>query len=126
MRLLPSILVATVLGLGAVGCGGGDSDSSPLGLDRSKYLDELSMDEIRQFCTWTESLAEPGPYQCADGNTMIPQTASECIENAEKDPSAPHCLVSLAEDCYASAAGDPCLVNVTAPCKTFAACIKQK
>lgn len=124
MRPFPwFLLTALVLGLAAVGCDDGGGSHS--GINRSKYLDEMSADEIVQFCAWEASLVEPGEHACPSGITMTTYTASECVERS-KDRPAPHCLISLAEDCLSSAKGDPCQVLVTDVCKTYVACAAQK
>lgn len=112
-----------LLGLALVGCDDGDGSRS--GINRSKYLDEMSADDIQKFCSWEASLVEPGEHKCPNDITMRTFTASECVERSKTKP-LPHCLVSLAEDCLSSTKGDACQVLVTDVCKTYIACAAPK
>lgn len=132
LREAPSFLLATlslVLGLSAVGCdggdgsphGSGDGSSSASGVERSRYLDELSTDELQQLCSWSASILRPGSYSCSNGIKGKAHTASECFDSTRKTPK--HCLVSLTEDCVNSTHGDPCLVLTPGPCSDYVSCV---
>jgi hypothetical protein len=101
--------------------GSGDSSPSALGVDPSKYIDELSTDEIQRLCSWMSGVVKPGVRACPGGTTITTYAASECADQT-RNAHPPHCLVSLLEDCAISTGGDSCKTLVTDACKTYIAC----
>lgn len=127
MRLFSMASVAALclaLDLAAGGCDDGDSSPPPTsGVDRSKYLDELSPQEARQYCSWFEGNCPTGEYKCPNGATIGCLSASECAEDIQSRPS--QCLVSAVEDCVAGTKGDPCQVHLIEACEAYMNCTRQ-
>ncbi len=118
-------MLCLFLGLVAGACGGEDGIPTwPSGVDRSKYVDELSASEVEQLCAWSASILLPGEYKCSEDTTMQAHTTSQCADSVQAKPR--HCLVSLTEDCVASTQGDPCQMMVTAPCLAYIECVAGK
>lgn len=107
--------------MGGVGCGDGDASPAPSGVNRSKYMDELSESEIAQLCSWSASIMPPGERTCPGGATAKADTESECADSIRSTPV--HCLVSLAEDCVISTNGDPCKSLSTTACGKYVMCL---
>jgi hypothetical protein len=122
--LRPCIGLLALAGLLCVGCDGGGTPSRS-GVDREKYLDQLSASERRTLCTWAIT-AQGGPHDhvCGDGGTWNVYSVEECVAS----PATPstHCRVALVEDCIDSLHGDPCNILVTTECKTYVACVLPK
>lgn len=119
MRLRSAVQVALcclVLGSGAAGCGGEDGPlPARSGVDRSKYMDELSAAEIKQYCAWSTQVIPAGRHECSRG-VIVFGTEKDCIG------SQAHCLVSVEEDCRASMRDDACQLFDGEPCKAYWEC----
>jgi hypothetical protein len=111
-------LVVSLLSLCLTTLGCGDSNS---GVDRDKYLDELSASEVSQICEWLiEQQGGSGEYRCNDVFKVRVPSQSKC----ESDPR-PHCPVSTFEDCMAFHEGDACRIFSQEPpqsCKDYFGC----
>jgi hypothetical protein len=115
-------LVVSLLSLCLTTLGCGDSNS---GVDRDKYLDELSASEVSQICKWSiEKNGGPGEYQCSENVKVTIPSQSGCESEAR-----PHCPVSLFEDCMIELDGDACRQFSTNPpqtCKTYFDCVASR
>jgi hypothetical protein len=111
-------LVVSLLSLCLTTLACGDSSS---GVDRDKYLDELSASEVSQICKFAiETRGGAGEYQCTEHVKVTVPSQSKC----ETDPR-PHCLVSVFEDCMIDHEGDACRIVAPNPpqsCKDYLAC----
>jgi hypothetical protein len=97
---------------------GGGGDNS--GVDRNKFIDELTETEVRAVCEW--SIAKqggPGVKQCNEGMITV-NTVEECI--ADYSAGAIHCQISLVEDCMTSLNGDACQFFNSLQCAAFFQC----
>ncbi len=71
MALLASALAIAALGL--VGCdsSGGRASPTSSGVSRSKYLDQLTTDEIQALCSWAIAVeGGPGDHACGDAGSI--------------------------------------------------------
>jgi hypothetical protein len=97
-------------------CGGGS------GVDGDKYVDELTAEEARQLCEWgVEKQGGPMTKMCGGGVTITVRTVDECVASFQGE-GAPHCQVSVAEDCLDALDGEPCNLFSKSECATFVAC----
>jgi hypothetical protein len=112
-----------VAAVGPAGCHGGANKGSS-GVDRSKYLDQLTPDEIRQLCTFAiDYEGGPGNYQCGNGVTFRVYTLDECTSGSL---GSCHCQVALVEDCVNSLDGDVCRFSGSSACKTYVDCVTAR
>jgi hypothetical protein len=123
-RALGLLIVLSLATSLLVGCDGGGTPSRS-GVDRGKYLDQLTESERRTLCTWGIT-AQGGPSErvCGDAGTWTVYSIEECV--ASPATSSTHCQVALVEDCIDSLHGDTCNWLVTTECKTYVACVLQK
>ena len=108
------------------GCDGGGISATPTssGVSRSEYLDQLTTEEMRALCTWSNEVeGGPGEKACGDAGSMSVPTVDECVSGGTANPV--HCQVALVEDCGNSLHGDACRVLVTSACKTYIDCVLQ-
>lgn len=117
-------VAAAALAVIATACGGdGDSTSGYSGVDRNKYIDELTADEKLRLCSWAiPREGGAGEYSCSDGATGTIYTIEECSSTTAS--ATAHCLVSLVEQCVLSLDGDPCLIRTSAACQSYMQCAK--
>jgi len=103
-----------------VACDGNEHGSSSSGVDRSKYFDQLTAEEVKAICTWDINvMGGPRSFSC-DGSTGRIGTLDECTATPHSQTT--HCQVGLWEDCINSVQGDPCQLYGTAACKVFVSC----
>ena len=104
------------------GCDSGSSGTSTSGsgVDRSKYLDQLTADEIRELCSFLiASEGGSGDRTCGDAGAFHVYTLDQC---ASGSLGSFHCQVALVEDCLTSLQGDVCRVFGSSACKTYVEC----
>jgi hypothetical protein len=117
-------LAAAALVCFATACGGeGGSTSGYSGVDRNKYIDQLTAEEKQRLCSWAiPREGGAGDYSCSDGATGNIYTIEECASSMANTKA--HCLVSLVESCILSLDGDPCMLKTTAACQSYVQCVK--
>jgi hypothetical protein len=121
LGLLSLLSLATSL---LVGC---DSGGTPgrSGVNRDKYIDQLTESEQRTLCTWAiTAQGGPGEHICGDAGTWTVYSVEECV--ASPATSSTHCQVAMVEDCIDSLHGNTCNLFVTTECKTYLACVLPK
>jgi hypothetical protein len=120
----PCVGLLAFTSLLCVGCDSGGTPSKS-GVDRAKYLDQLTASERRTLCTWAIT-AQGGPhdYVCGDSGTGNVYSVEECV--ASPPTSNTHCRVALVEDCIDSLHGDTCQLFVTPECKAYVTCLMAK
>ncbi|MAQ13651.1 MAG: hypothetical protein CMN30_02525 [Sandaracinus sp.] len=142
---MKKLVLAVSLIVGLVGCGDDDTgpvdrmpgadggtatdggsdpvDSGTSGLDPSRTIASLDMDEAALVCEdFIEAQGGPGTTaDCGDGFELTVQTVSECAASIE----AATCTNTLAEitACEEAIAGDACLVFSESACAFLADCV---
>lgn len=108
-----------LLGFVALACSDGDDDGpGASGVDRGKYLDELTLEELGNLCQWSTPAQGGAAEHDCDGFTLTTPSVEECsAESADI-----HCTVAQVEDCVSSTGGDPCKTLSTEPCAAYLTC----
>lgn len=120
MKLLPSLLHSAALAATLVlsACG---SDSKS-GVDSSKYVDELTADDVAKLCDWyTSELGGARQVMCGAELTVTVNSTDEC-KSEDFGMGAPHCQVSVLEACVEALGGDPCKLFSAEACGTYLEC----
>jgi hypothetical protein len=112
--------------LAPAGCDSGGIKALPpsSGIDRSKYLDQLTPDEIRELCTFViTSEGGSGNRSCGDAGSFHVYTLDECTSGTLVSY---HCQVALVEDCLSSLEGDVCSFFGSSACKVYVECVTAR
>ena len=111
-----SILCRCTLTITIMSCGGSGSS----GIESSKYMDELSSDEISTLCDWM--LEQQGGVgvetDCGDGLSTTTPTKDECTATT----TLPHCQVSAVESCMEALDGNSCNLLSADGCADYMTC----
>lgn len=89
-------------------CGGGS------GVDGDKYADELTAEEVKQYCEWAVDVSGGAQEKmCSAEVTASFPSLEECLTQARG-----HCQIKVYEECQEAVGDDPCAVFSEPKCLT--------